>query len=72
MGAVCNVGWSAMYERRMTDISDEVVMRDFGQAQDTALRLSFNRSHSSTPCLLMSGTGILVSGRPNNLSVYFH
>ena len=52
MGVVCNVGWSAMYERRITHIGDEVVMRDFGQAQVAALRLSFNRSHSSMPCLL--------------------
>ena len=52
MGVVCNVGWSVMYERRMTHIGDEVVMRGFGQAQDAALHLSFNRSHSSILCLL--------------------
>ena len=46
MGAVCNVGWSAIYERKMTHIGDEVVMRDFGCAASVIQQVALEHALS--------------------------
>lgn len=46
MGVVCNVGWSAMHERRMTHIGDEVVMRDFGCAASVIQQVALEHALS--------------------------
>lgn len=46
MGVVCNVGWSAMYERRITHIGDEVVMRDFGCAASVTQQVALEHALS--------------------------